>query len=74
MGRGRRANDLPASRVQKTDTRRNILAGAFLLAWVESGDFDSRTFKRWLDQALAPQEGLKLFGLWTQCRHPCVEC
>ena len=64
--RGRQPNELPVSRVHKTDTRRKILAGALLLAKVESGDFDSRTFKRWLDKALTRDDDRKLFGLETE--------
>ncbi len=44
-------------------TRRKILAGAILLAKVEAGDFDSRTFKRWLDKALTRKDDRELFGL-----------
>lgn len=54
---------LASSRARKEDTRRKILAGALLLAKVESGDFDSRTFKRWLDKALTRPDDRKLFDL-----------
>ena len=58
-----RATALASSRARKDDTRRKILAGAILLAKVESGDFDSRTFKRWLDKALVREDDRRLFGL-----------
>ena len=52
-----------SARSRKDDTRRKILAGAILLAKVEAGDFDLRTFKRWLDKALTRKEDRALFGL-----------
>ena len=58
-----RASALASRRARNEDTRRKILAGAILLAKVESGDFDSRTFKRWLDKALTRPDDRKLFGL-----------
>jgi multidrug efflux pump subunit AcrA (membrane-fusion protein) len=54
---------LQSARARKDDTRRKILAGAILLAKVESGDFDSRTFRRWLDKALTRKDDRELFGL-----------
>ena len=60
-----RASALATRRARNEDTRRKILAGALILAKVESGDFDSRTFKRWLDKALTRAEDRKLFGLST---------
>jgi hypothetical protein len=50
-------------RMRKDDTRRKILAGAILLAKVESGDFDARTFRRWLDKALTRKDDRELFRL-----------
>lgn len=58
-----RAAALASSRARKDDTRRKILAGAILLAKVEAGDFDPRTFKRWVDKALTREDDRKLFGL-----------
>ena len=58
-----RASALASSRAHKDDTRRKILAGAILLAKVEAGDFDSRTFKRWLDKTLTRDDNRRLFGL-----------
>ena len=58
-----RKRALASGRARKEDTRRKILAGAILLAKVESGNFDSRTFRRWLDKALTRQDDRKLFGL-----------
>ena len=58
-----RAAALASRRARNEDTRRKILAGAILLAKVEAGDFDARTFKRWLDKALLRDEDRKLFGM-----------
>jgi hypothetical protein len=58
-----RASALASSRARKDDTRRKILAGALVLAKVEAGEIDSRTFKRWLDKALIRSDDRKLFGL-----------
>ena len=54
---------LASSKARKDETRRKILAGAILIAKVEAGDFDSRTFKRWLDKALTRKDDRELFGL-----------
>jgi hypothetical protein len=56
---------LQSARARKEDTRRKILAGAILLAKIESGDLDSRTFRRWLDKALPRKEDRELCGLQT---------
>ena len=58
-----RQRTLAARRSRKDDTRRKILAGAILLSKVEAGDFDSRTFRRWLDKALTRSDDRKLFEL-----------
>ena len=58
-----RQRALAARRSRKDDTRRKILAGAILLAKVESGDFELRTFKRWLENALTRKDDRDLFGL-----------
>jgi hypothetical protein len=58
-----RASALAASRARKSDLRRKILAGAILLAKTEAGEFDTRTLRRWLDQALEREDDRKLFGL-----------
>jgi multidrug efflux pump subunit AcrA (membrane-fusion protein) len=58
-----RKRALATRRARQDDTRRKILAGAVLLAKVESGDFDSRTFRRWMDKALTRREDRELFGL-----------
>jgi hypothetical protein len=42
---------------------RKTIASAILLANVEARDFDSRTFKRWLDKALTRKDDRELFGL-----------
>ena len=58
-----RAAALASARARKDDLRRKILAGAILLAKVESGDIDARSFRRWLDQSLVRKDDRKLFGL-----------
>ena len=58
-----RKRALASRRARNEDTRRKILAGALILAKVEAGDFDSRTFKRWLDKALTREDDRKLFEL-----------
>lgn len=58
-----RKRHLASSRARKDDTRRKILAGAILLAKVEAGEFESRTFRRWLDKALTRKDDRELFGL-----------
>ncbi len=58
-----RKRALASRRTRKDDTRRKILAGAILLAKVEAGDFDSRTFRRWVDKALTRKDDRELFGL-----------
>jgi len=58
-----RKRALASRRARKDDTRRKILAGAILLAKVESGDFDARMFRRWLDKALTREDDRELFGL-----------
>jgi hypothetical protein len=54
---------LESNRARKDETRRRILAGAILLAKIESGDFDARTFRRWVDKALTRKDDRELFGL-----------
>ena len=61
-----RKRALASRRARKDDTRRKILAGAILLAKVEAGEFESRTFKRWLEKALTRKDDRKLFGLDKQ--------
>ncbi len=58
-----RKKALLARRSRKDDTRRKTLAGGILLSKVEFGDFDLRTFKRWLDKALTRKDDRALFGL-----------
>ena len=54
---------LTSARARKDDTRRKILAGAILLAKVEAGEFELRTFKRWLDKALTRKDDRALFEM-----------
>ena len=50
-------------RKRQDDTRRKILAGAVLLAQVESGEWPETTFKAMMDKALTRNEDRALFGL-----------
>jgi hypothetical protein len=52
---------LASSHARKHDTRRKILAGVILLARVEAGEFDFRTFRRSLDKALTRKDDRELF-------------
>ena len=58
-----RVSALLSRRERAADTRRKILAGALILAKVEAGEFESRTFRRWLDKALTREADRALFGL-----------
>ena len=58
-----RKRALASRRARKDDTRRKILAGAILLAKVEAGEFELRTFKRWLDKALTRKDDRALFEM-----------
>jgi hypothetical protein len=40
-----------------------MLPGTTALVRVWSGDFDARTFRRWLDKALTRKDDQELFGL-----------
>lgn len=53
---------LKPARARKDVTRRKILAGAIVHAKVDAGDFDSRMFRRWLDNALTCKDDRELFG------------
>ena len=56
----RRATVL-ARRERKEDTRRKILAGAILLAKVESGEMDVERFRLWIAEAVTRPEDRALF-------------
>jgi large subunit ribosomal protein L7/L12 len=58
-----RRKAIESKRERKADTRRKILAGAILLAKVENGMFDKRTFHTWLESALERDDDRALFGL-----------
>ena len=58
-----RKRSLLARRARKDDTRRKILAGAIVLAKVETGDLDPKTFQKWLDQGLVRDDDRALFEL-----------
>ena len=61
-----RKRALASRRARKDDTRRKILAGAIVLAKVQSGDLDPKTFQKWLDQALVRDDDRALFELPIQ--------
>lgn len=48
---------------RKKDTRRKVLAGAFLLGKVEKGEFDKADFLRGMDGFLSRDIDRALFGL-----------
>ena len=50
-------------RKRQDDTRRKILAGAVLLAQVESGEWPEAKFKAMMDKGLTRAEDRGLFGL-----------
>ena len=52
-----------AARGARKDGIGRTFAGSILTAKVEVGEFDSRTFKRWLDKALTRTDDRDLFGL-----------
>ena len=58
-----RKRALLSRRARKDDTRRKILAGAIVLAKVESGELDAKRFREWLDRALTRTEDRALFEL-----------
>lgn len=58
-----RKRALASRRARKDDTRRKILAGAIVLAKVQSGDLDPKTFQQWLDQGLTRSDDRALFDL-----------
>jgi hypothetical protein len=56
-----RKRALLARRARKDDTRRKILAGAIVLAKVDQGELDPKTFQKWLDQGLLRDDDRALF-------------
>jgi hypothetical protein len=50
-------------RKRQDDTRRKVLAGAVLLAQVESGEWPEAKFKAMMDKGLTRAEDRGLFGL-----------
>lgn len=58
-----RKRALASRRARKDDTRRKILAGAIVLAKVQSGDLDPKTFQQWLDHGLVRDDDRALFEL-----------
>ena len=58
-----RQRALEARRNRKADIRRKILAGAIVLAKVESGELEEERFRQWIDETLTRPEDRALFGL-----------
>jgi hypothetical protein len=58
-----RQRALEARRNRKADTRRKVLAGAIVLAKVESGEIEEKRFRQWVDETLTRPEDRALFGL-----------
>jgi predicted RNase H-like nuclease (RuvC/YqgF family) len=58
-----RTRTIEARRTRREELRRKILAGAIVLAKVEQGLFDQKTFKSWLDTELTIASDRALFGL-----------
>jgi hypothetical protein len=58
-----RKRSLAAKNQRGQDLRRKILAGAIVLAKVESGDMDRTQFRHWLDQAITRPDDRELFEL-----------
>jgi hypothetical protein len=58
-----RKRSLAARNQRGQDLRRKILAGAIVLAKVESGELDRGQFRHWLDQGIARADDRELFEL-----------
>ena len=58
-----RRRAIEVQRKRQDDTRRKILAGAVVLAQVESGEWPEAKFKAMMDKALTRNEDRVLFGL-----------
>ena len=58
-----RQRALEVRRNRKADTRRKVLAGAIVLAKVESGEIEEKRFRQWVDETLTRREDRALFGL-----------
>lgn len=58
-----RARTVAAKRARHEELRRKILAGAVLLAKVETKEFDAVVLQRWMDQVLTRADDRALFGL-----------
>ncbi len=58
-----RKRSLAAKNQRGQDLRRKILAGAIVLAKIESGEMDRGQFRHWLDQGLSRPDDRELFEL-----------
>jgi hypothetical protein len=58
-----RKRSLATKNQRGQDLRRKILAGAIVLAKVESGEMDREQFRHWLDQSITRSDDRELFEL-----------
>lgn len=58
-----RARTVAAKRERHEELRRKILAGAVLLAKIETKEFDATVLRGWMDQMLTRADDRALFGL-----------
>ena len=58
-----RKRSLAARNQRGQELRRKILAGAIVLAKIESGEMDRAQFRHWLDQGLIRADDRELFEL-----------
>lgn len=65
-----RARTIAARRSRHDELRRKILVGAVVLAKVEAKEFDEKTLKTWMAQALTRADDRALFGLDQDDRRP----
>ena len=54
---------LSAKQARRDETRRKILIGATILAKIERGEFEEKTLRAMLDEALVRKDDRTLFGL-----------
>jgi hypothetical protein len=58
-----RVRSAASKRLRGAELRKKILAGAVLLAKVDSGEFDSAILRRWMDSVLTRPDDRALFEL-----------
>jgi large subunit ribosomal protein L7/L12 len=65
-----RKRALESRQARQADTRRKILAGAIVLAQIESDAVAKAKFREWLDASLSRDDDRALFGLPPVSRIP----